>query len=102
MNLSEHHGLTPTQFEAAARHIAFHQKIAAAAAAVHQAPPRECVAAPAPPQAPPEFTAKILPFKEPWFHIVDSDPCRNLSMRQIKEMVCLHFGVTMIDLRCAR
>lgn len=102
MNAALHYHPTPTQARAASRHSEFHQKIAARAAALVPLPaPVVCPApelpVPAAPVSPPHYRCK-----ECWFQILDVSVSKTVSIRQIQQMTCDYFGVTLDDMTSAR
>jgi chromosomal replication initiator protein len=67
---------------------------------VPPAPKPEIIAPPQP--DPPPLMVQRYSFKEAWFSIVDVAAPRSLSIRQIKEVVCDHFAITMQEMESAR
>lgn len=87
------------------RHELFHRDIMAKAAALTAPKPFptwESVApAPLPEAELPSMPAPEF-YKECWFQIDGVSPCKKLTMMQIKQTVCRHFGVSHEDMVSAR
>lgn len=88
-----------------ARRKAFHRSIEAKAEAL-RAPPIVCPARTWEDVAPPvvELPGMTAPefYKECWFQILSVSPPPRLSLAQIKNAVCQHYGVTAAEMISAR